>query len=174
MNQEIGGWAPYIEPDEQILWQGVPSQRLVIFEPRDAYLIPFFLLWGGIPGMAIVADPSVLFLIVPTVFVAIAIWMLAGRFLWDAWLRRATVYLLTDRRVIIAGGRPSARVDQMLLRPGLSVTVEGDSVTFGPHKPAKDRNFLIPDPSFTFREIPEAVRIATRARRAIAALPVAD
>jgi hypothetical protein len=77
---------------------------------RDAFLIPFSVLWCG---FALFWEGSVLltgawpFALFGLVFVGIGLFMVVGRFLFDAWLRQGTHYGLTDRRVLILRKRPN-------------------------------------------------------------------
>ena len=94
---------------ETILWSGFPGQG-IIFAPRDGLLAPFSLLWGG---FAVFWETTVLrsngpafFALFGAVFVLIGLFMIFGRFLFDAWLRTKIAYALTDRRVLIVRSGP--------------------------------------------------------------------
>src|SRR5208283_4403082 len=93
---------------------GMPNPR-VVFHSDDWFAIPFSLLWGG---FAIFWEASVLgfwnfsarsglhpvsyFMALWGVpFVVIGQYMIWGRFLVDAWLKRRTYYAVTNRRVLI-------------------------------------------------------------------------
>jgi hypothetical protein len=78
------GFRPFLLGDERILWSGQPKQG-VLLGGRDALLIPFSLLWG-LP------------------FLLVGLYMIAGRFWHDAWLRRNLVYAVTDQRVLVLRG----------------------------------------------------------------------
>ncbi len=82
---------------ENILWAGKPNPN-VIFHSDDWYLIPFSLLWGG---FAIFWEaevlgywghprgtPSTFMALWGIPFVVIGQYMIWGRFLYDAWLKR--------------------------------------------------------------------------------------
>jgi len=99
----------YLQSGERIVWTGRPAQG-VRLSGRDAFLIPFSLLWGG---FAIFWETSVLVMAIRTVavlpmvlfggaFVVVGCYMMFGRFFVDAWARSRTVYALTDRRALIA------------------------------------------------------------------------
>jgi hypothetical protein len=99
----------YLRPGERIRWTGQPAQGLR-FAARDAFLIPFSLLWVAVPviavfgialGVATTTDgPTfpVLFLIP---FLLVGSYLLAGRFILDAWARKRTIYAVTDQRVLL-------------------------------------------------------------------------
>ena len=38
--------APYLLPNERLLWVGRPDPE-VLFTPIDAFLVPFSIMWGG-------------------------------------------------------------------------------------------------------------------------------
>jgi hypothetical protein len=79
------------------------------------FLIPFSLAWGG---FTIVWEALALFVAVPASsdpvpilfplfglpFVAIGLYMIAGRFFADAMARARTIYAVTDQRVLILSG----------------------------------------------------------------------
>ena len=94
---------------EKIIWQGKPAQGL-LFTSRDWLLIPFSLLWGG---FSIFWEKSVLDANAPIFmklwgvpFVLIGLYLVVGRFLLDAWIRRGMNYAVTDKRVLILRSGP--------------------------------------------------------------------
>jgi len=95
---------------ERLLWSGRPYQGLVLLQPFDAFVIPFGLLWtggviAGMVGMSRSQTPADPFgLVFLSLFVAVGLYMVFGRFLVDARQRQRTFYGLTDQRVIIIRG----------------------------------------------------------------------
>src|SRR3989442_217675 len=90
-------------PGEQVLWSGRPDPRRLL-DATDVYVIPFSLLWGGFAIfweiLAIQAGDLVGELWgIP--FVLVALYLIAGRFLFMGWKRRRTTYAVTSRRAII-------------------------------------------------------------------------
>ena|SRR2546425_4352019 len=90
-------------PGEQVLWSGRPDPRRLL-DATDVYVIPFSLLWGGFAIfweiLAIQAGDLVGELWgIP--FVLVALYLIAGRFLFRGWKRRRTTYAVTSRRAII-------------------------------------------------------------------------
>jgi hypothetical protein len=113
MNQDS---MPMLRPElisgESIVWAGQPDIS-VIFHKEDVFLVPFSLLWGG---FAIFWESGVLgfwgagdrsggpwsFGIVWGIpFVLIGQYLIWGRFLYAAWLKKRTYYAVTNRRVIV-------------------------------------------------------------------------
>lgn len=91
-------------PGEKLLWRGQPGQGLRL-SPRDGLLIPFSLAWCG---FAVFWESTVartnapwFFLLWGGMFVAVGVYFVIGRFIFDAWLRFNTQYAVTDRRVLI-------------------------------------------------------------------------
>jgi len=99
-------------PGERILWSGRPRQGLLL-TGRDIFLVPFSLIFCG---GTIVWEAAVLGLLnragahshaplffalwgVP--FVLLGLYLVFGRFITDASIRRRTIYGVTDKRVLI-------------------------------------------------------------------------
>lgn len=105
-------------PGERPLWQGRPV-RHPLFRPPDAVLIPFSLLWGGfVLTMLVVIGigrSSLGSLVVLLPFSAVAVYLIAGRFVVRAIASRRTRYAVTDRRVLIVGGLSGTRVTSAYL-----------------------------------------------------------
>jgi hypothetical protein len=89
----------------------------VVFHRQDVYLIPFGLFWGGFAifweylaagSLAYSAghhsqksDPQWFFVFWGIPFVLIGQYVMWGRFVYDAWLKKRTHYAVTDRRVLV-------------------------------------------------------------------------
>jgi hypothetical protein len=169
---------PPLDPGERILWQGAPTARLLVFRPIDAFLVPFSLLWTGI--VAFIALGGGLASPFPanamlSFFLLIGLYFTIGRFVADAWHRRRTSYVLTDRRALIVEGGIARRLREQPLHRALAISLKGSdrgSVTFGDSRGWQNwRNGFEPwnadDGSFTFRSIeaPETVYHLAREAR---------
>jgi len=102
------GLSGILQPGESMLWTGRPDPR-VFFTAADAYLIPFSMLWlsftifwedsvirSGGPAFARIFG-------VP--FILIGVYMLVGRPIQARYVRKQTVYAITDRRAIVMSRR---------------------------------------------------------------------
>ena len=97
--------------DEKIIWSGRPGPGLLL-TPRDIFLIPFSLLWGGFAIFweftAIKSHgPLIPFDLFGAVFVVIGLFFIFGRFLADMWLRGGLRYAITTQRVLILRTTPT-------------------------------------------------------------------
>ncbi|WP_242353930.1 MULTISPECIES: hypothetical protein [unclassified Anaeromyxobacter] len=113
--------------NERVLWYGRPLAG-VRLRASDAFGIPFSLLWGG---FAIVWETTVihqgaplLFLLWGIPFVAVGLYLIAGRFFFDAWRRSRTAYAVTSERVFIVSGglRPSVLTLRLTTLPPVSLS----------------------------------------------------
>jgi hypothetical protein len=97
-------FAPLLEPDERLIWSGQPRGG-IRFELSDIFVIPFSLLWASLAfgfGFAAWQPGGPIFIKLWSLpFIGVGIYIVAGRFVYDALLRKNTHYALTDRRAII-------------------------------------------------------------------------
>lgn len=98
-------------PGERIFWAGMPNPS-VIFHTQDWLMVPFSLLWGGLTLSWVLeaagwwgANPRPFQwdggLIFTAMFLVIGQYLIWGRFVLDAWLKRRTYYAVTDRRILL-------------------------------------------------------------------------
>jgi hypothetical protein len=135
-------------PGEKILWSGAPAQGLLLTS-RDWFMIPFSLLWGGGVLFALFAaamrqqqtDPVALVfpLVFLSVFGLVGLYIVAGRFLLDAWVRRATSYAVTNKRILISRSAPFVNFTAISLNrlPDMSLSERADgrgTIRFGPQQ----------------------------------------
>ncbi|WP_296743372.1 PH domain-containing protein [Mesorhizobium sp.] len=117
-------------PLERILWGGTPVQGL-LFSSRDIFLIPFSLLWCGFAVFwtytATKQGAPLFFKLWGSMFVCIGLFIVFGRFAFDAWLRRRMYYAVTNRRVLIMRSAPFASFTSIDLErlPEIQITGEG-------------------------------------------------
>jgi hypothetical protein len=166
-----------LESNERLIWWGRPHRGIVV-RPSDSFLIPFSLVWVSVPGVAVTsmlrggATPPAPLSLVPVLFVAIGLYLLIGRFFYDAWRRGRTIYGLTNSRVLII--QPSkyksldlagiSEINLQLRRSGRG------SIVFGPEFGMFDRRGnggwggapAVP----TFELIDEAARVHAAIRNA--------
>ncbi|HXU99191.1 MAG TPA: hypothetical protein VG166_01680 [Caulobacteraceae bacterium] len=96
-------------PGERLVWSGRPGQGIV-FTGRDLFLVPFSILWCGFAVfwtvMASGDHAPQFFPLFGLLFVCVGLYFVAGRFVFDAWVRRGMSYALTDRRILILRSPP--------------------------------------------------------------------
>ena len=171
--------ARLLRPGERVLWRGRPIPRRFILR-GSPLVIPFTIAWFA---FAIFWEASVLssrapglFALWGVPFILIGAYITVGRF-FVAWREaQRTVYVLTDQRILVAGGAFTTRIQELSLRtlpsPTLDQGVDGvGTITFGPTFPyaswlpagwpmmrAMSPSFTtIADASSVFRRIDEAV-----------------
>lgn len=100
---------PELMSGESVIWADKPKVG-VVFHKQDGLLIPFSLLWGGFAifweaGVSgwwgLGGRPSLFMIAWGIPFVLVGQYLIWGRFLYAAWLKRHTHYALTNRRVLV-------------------------------------------------------------------------
>jgi hypothetical protein len=93
-----------LEPGERLIWSGRPPRGLML-RGSDAFAIPFSFVWCAFAVFwewnVITRHAPVLFVLWGAPFIAVGLYLVAGRFAVDVWRRSRTVYGVTDRRVLI-------------------------------------------------------------------------
>ena len=129
----------YLNDGENLLWTGQPPRGFRL-RAKDAFLIPFSILWCGfavsweLMTLGILfkfgsrnsgsASPfSFIFPLFGIPFVLIGLYMLFGRFIVDAMKRKKTYYGITNERIIIIEGVSSQKVNSYMLNNLSSVTL---------------------------------------------------
>jgi hypothetical protein len=124
INEEIRS---QLSLNEKILWSGQPKQGLTL-RRSDLFAIPFSLCWCGFAifwELAVLeTDDSVFFKLWGIPFVLIGLYMVAGRFFYDAKQRSHSFYLVTSQRIIIASGICSRHVRSLDLRKLSTLALE--------------------------------------------------
>lgn len=97
-----------LRADEQLLWHGVPDQR-VWFAPADAFLIPFSFMWCAFAVFwesSVVTGGGPVFAEVWGVpFIAIGGYFVVGRFAYKRYRKGRTTYGITSQRAVIVAPR---------------------------------------------------------------------
>lgn len=146
--QSQTAFQPYLLPGERILWTGRPKQGFTL-SPRDTFLIPFSLMWGG---FAIFWNYGVwmsfpnsgtpddwFFKLWGLPFLVVGLYLIAGRFVHDAHIRKNLFYGVTDQRILIVRRKKITSLDiHRLPRLELSEHRDGtgtlafEAANFGP------------------------------------------
>jgi hypothetical protein len=125
---------------ESVYWAAMPNPS-VIFHSDDWAAVPFSLLWGGFAifweagalgywgNGSRGGGPSLFMVIWGVPFVLIGQYMIWGRFLYDAWLKRRTYYAITNKRLLIVQEGWSQKTSSMYL--GEIPAIERDGATTG-------------------------------------------
>lgn len=105
--------------DEKVLWSGQPKQGFIL-RGADAFMIPFSLMWGGFAIFwelsVLNSDAPAFFVLWGIPFVLVGLYLIAGRFFFEAKQRANTFYALTNERVLILSGVFSRKVKSLNLR----------------------------------------------------------
>lgn len=174
--RDPGGWAPYLERGERLLWEGAPAAGLR-WQTADWVLVPFFAAWTGFAvfwtAAAAGMGAPLLFAAFGLPFVALGLFMTAGRFFWDAHVRRLTRYALTDRRALVATRHAGRRIESLSIDPDALIdAADGDGTTLlfhdarapGRRRPLR-RGFRLLEDGEHVRRLIEAVQTVKREAR---------
>lgn len=141
---------PELLPSESIYWAAMPNPR-VIFHSDDWATIPLSLLFTAFSifwEAAVLGywdrgprhiPPSTFMVIWGIPFIVVSQYMLWGRFLVDAWLKRRTYYAVTNRRVLILQEGWKRKTNFLFLESLPQLTREGGAIGtlwLGPKYPA--------------------------------------
>ncbi len=128
---------------ETLLWAGAP-RRGIIFRESDWLLIPFSLAWGGFAMFWTFSVISIgapwSFILVGALFVVIGLYLIVGRFIYDATVRKHTYYAVSSDRVVILSEFPTSSSSSIALSTlmDLSFNSKPDrsgTITFGAYHP---------------------------------------
>ena len=122
---------PHLTSGERILWADKPKPGLAL-QGGDIFAIPFSIFWTGFACFwmwgAYQSGAPIFFMLFGLPFVAIGMYMLVGRFFFDAYQRARTVYGLTEERIMIVTGSSGQSVKSLNLRtlPDISISTKAD------------------------------------------------
>jgi hypothetical protein len=129
---------PELTSGESILWAGQPNTS-VIFHKEDVFLIPFSLFWGGfsifweaaVSGYRSFGQHSgarwPFGMVWGVPFVLAGQYLIWGRFVYAAWLKKHTHYAVTNRRVIVVQEGWRRRMVSLFIDALPTLTKEGSS-----------------------------------------------
>ena len=156
---------PYLTAGEAVLWKGKPGTGHLVTS-QDVIMIPFSILWCG---FAVFWEVSVLasgapffFGIWGIPFICMGLYLVFGRFLWSAYIRRRTAYVITTKKIIRARGN---RIDMLDGRnmPSVHVTAFRDgsgTIRFGQPDYHHRSSSLTPNAGmFTLENIPDVAKV---------------
>lgn len=90
---------------ERIVWSGAPGQGLLLTS-ADMMMIPFSLVWCGFTIVwettAFSQGGPAFFLLFGAAFVLVGVYLVVGRFVLDALVRRDMQYAVTNKRILIS------------------------------------------------------------------------
>ena len=95
-----------LRPGERLLWSGRPDER-ALFIPADGFLIPFglfFLCFSVVWTTQAANGAPAFFPIFGSLFIAIGLYYVFGRFFVKVWRKRRSFYAVTDRRAFAVEG----------------------------------------------------------------------
>jgi len=144
---------PELTAGESIAWAGQPKAG-VVFHKEDLYLIPFSLLWGGFAlfwefaasggfgGFRHASNGPVFFQLWGIPFILVGQYLIWGRFVYVAWLKKRTHYAVTNKRVIVVQNGWKRQIASSYIDSLPSLIKEGSSngvgvLRFAPSQPTR-------------------------------------
>ena len=134
---------------EKIAWWGHPAQGLLLTS-KDWAMVPFSLMFAGFAvfwEMSVMRapNPPVFMLLWGIPFLLMGLYMVAGRFVVDAWARRGITYAVTDKRILILRTGAFAKFTAMTFDqlPSVSLTEHAGgrgTIRFGQEQSAWSAN----------------------------------
>lgn len=139
-----------IQGDERLLWADKPATGIK-FRSTDIFITLFSIFWLGFSvfWVYMALDASIFFALFGTPFILVGLYLLFGRYFFDALSRKNTVYGLTNKRIIKKSGLFKVHYKSVFLDtlPSLSYTEKPDGSgdinfghTLGSFKNSKDIN----------------------------------
>jgi hypothetical protein len=170
---------PYLAPNESVRWSGRPAQG-VAFRQSDMLFVPFSLIWCGFvifwESLAVTSGEAFM-MIWGVPFIAVGLYMVAGRFFYEAFVRSRTYYALTQNNALVLGGFDGKKLTTVDLKAlqelhlkqrndGRGTIVFGpDTMSFGPFAnrhaaPASPEFFSIEGAANVYAQVQQQRRAA--------------
>lgn len=93
----------YLSPDEYVLWNGRPGSGNLL-NKNDIFMIPFSIMWCGFvifwEASVLISHAPLIFRLWGIPFVCVGLYMVFGRFIMKSHLRKETVYVVTNKRIL--------------------------------------------------------------------------
>ena len=164
MTDEYNFCRPYLTAGEAVLWRGKPGKGHIL-TGQDVFMIPFSILWCGFAifweTSVILSGAPVLFALWGIPFVCVGLYLVFGRFLWTAWIRKRTAYVITNKKILRARGNRIDMLDRSNLPP-MYVTARRDgsgTIRFGAYH-RRGRNTLTGnDAPFLLENLEDVARV---------------
>jgi hypothetical protein len=125
-----------LTPGEYVLHRCKPGKGR-LFTSQDVFMIPFSILWCGFAFFweitAIRSGAPFFFCLFGLPFVCVGLYMVFGRYIWTAYIRKHTAYVITNRRIIRRRGNRMDIQDGATM-PAMHITQFPDgngTITFG-------------------------------------------
>ncbi|MEM7744480.1 MAG: aspartate carbamoyltransferase catalytic subunit [Pseudomonadota bacterium] len=141
---QSSGWAPYLDPDERLLWEGAPLPG-IRFRASDipkslfgSFFGGFALFWiymastigGNASGHGPTGVIANLFPLFGLPFLAVGGYMAFERFFWEAYVRTKTRYALTDKRGFVAKSALGRKLESWPITPDTQLEYQpGEAAT---------------------------------------------
>lgn len=169
------GWSDYFYDGEKLLWEGRPDTRVFLMSLGDKYRLILAVMWVIflIYFYNESFDEGALLLV--RFFQGLPLWALIlligstgyftlGRWFVDSYIRRNTVYAISNKRAFIAKSAFGKKMDHIAIIPGMKIDLaqgELGAITFMEKKSIfKNWNkWGVEDGSFTFRGLPEPEKV---------------
>ena len=159
---------PYITPGEAILWKGKPGKGHLL-TGQDVFMIPFSIIWCGFAffweGTVLTTDAPFVFKLFGLPFVCVGLYMVFGRFIHTAFMRKRTAYVITNKKIIRLRGNQIDMLDGKTMPPMHTTAYRDGSGTIGfgqeyYHYNSFNRRRTYSNPNyFSLENIPDVARV---------------
>lgn len=135
INDEFAFARPYLAPGETILWRGRPEKGHLL-SGKDVLLIPFGIFYCGfaifwtVSALTVAPLPFAMF---GVPFICVGLYITIGRSIHTASVRKRTVYVITNRKILRRRGNKIDMLDAKTM-PAIHVTARTDgtgTIQFG-------------------------------------------